>query len=47
MGRLSMVPHSRHSQSTNSRSEQRTMGLFTKDIKTLDELFDHDLQDIY
>ena len=23
------------------------MGLFTKDIKTLDELFDHGLQDIY
>src|SRR5204863_2516607 len=47
MGRLSTVPHSRRSQSTNPRSEQRTMGLFTKDIKTLDELFDHGLQDIY
>ncbi|TMJ75467.1 MAG: DUF892 family protein, partial [Alphaproteobacteria bacterium] len=23
------------------------MGLFTKDIKTLDELFDHGLRDIY
>src|SRR3569833_1413136 len=31
----------------STHSEERRMGLFTKDIKTMDNLFTHTLQDIY
>jgi ferritin-like metal-binding protein YciE len=31
----------------NSKQEDSPMGLFTKDVKTMDDLFQHTLQDIY